>query len=143
MNSSRVQRAGKRLSHQDRVSVVRSPLVWERLILELISVRAPLADILGTLCTAMDIQIGSTVSLVLVSHQQERDVDAIARCPEEVGLHTFWSAAILSRGDDLLGTLEILCCAPRVPTANEVLVIERVTYLAAVAIQGEPRDLLN
>jgi GAF domain-containing protein len=91
----------------------------------------------------MDIQIGSTVSLVLVSHQEERDVDAIARNPEEFGLHTFCSAAILSQGDDLLGTLEVLCCDPRTPTVNEALIIERVAGLAAVAIQRGPRELLN
>jgi GAF domain-containing protein len=141
---SRIQIAGKKsLLLLNGAPVARSPLVWERMILELIALHAPLPSILNTLCTAVDIQIGGIVSLVLLSNEKEQDFHAIALRADDFGLHTFCSAAILSGSNDLLGTLEILCCDPRSPTANEVQIIDRVTQLASIAIHGQPRELLN
>jgi GAF domain-containing protein len=144
MDSSRIQGAGKKsLLHQDCASETGSPLVWERLVQELMSLGAPPSTILNTLCTAIDIQIGGIVSLVLPSNWDARDFHALTQSPDAFGLHAFCSAPILSESGALLGTLEVLCCDPRSPTADELRVIERVTHLAAAAIQGRPRELVN
>jgi GAF domain-containing protein len=102
-----------------------------------------LSAILNALCIAIDVQIGNIVSLILVSDDEEQDFQVIARSADNFGLHTFCSTAILSERDNLLGTLEILCCDPRSPTAHELELIERVVQLAAVAIRGQPRELSN
>lgn len=117
--------------------------MWESPILELIALRAPLYTILNALCAAIDVQIGSIVSLILLPNEDGQDFHAIAHSAADFGLHTFCSAAILSASDDLLGTLEILCCDPRSPTAEELQTIERVTHLAAVAIHDRPREVVN
>lgn len=144
MNSSRIRRVGKKpLLRPDSAPEEWSPLVWENPILELISLRAPLSTILNTLCRAIDVQIGSIVSLFLLSNEDEQNFYEITQIAPDFGLHTFCSAAILSESDDLLGTLEILCCDPRSPTANELQIIERITHLAAVSIHDRPRELVN
>ena len=144
MNSSRIQETGEKpLLHADCVLEARSPLVWERVPLELIALRAPLSAILNALCIAIDVQIGNIVSLILLSDDEEQDFHVIARSADDFGLHTFCSTAIFSERDNLLGTLEILCCDPRSPTANELQIIERVAQLAAVAVRGQPRELSN
>jgi hypothetical protein len=143
MNSSRIERAGKQSwLRRDCILEDRSPLVGERHILELISLGAPLSSILNTLCAAIDVQIGNVVSLALLSNE-EHALHAIAHSAGEFGLHIFCSAAILSGNDDLLGTLEMHCCGPRSPTANDFQIIDRATHLAAVAIQHGGEDCVS
>jgi GAF domain-containing protein len=124
------------LLHQDFASEGQGPVVGERRIPELISLGSPLSAILNTLCATIDWTIGSAVSLILLPNEQERDLHLIAQSAGDFGLHVFCSAAILSDRQDLLGTLQILCCDPRSPTANELQFIERVKHLAAIAIQS-------
>lgn len=151
MNDFRTERPGKSLLlQQDFASEGQGPVVGERHILELISLGSPLSAILNTLCATIDWTIGSAVSLILLPNEQERDLHLIAQSAGDFGLHKFCSAAILSDREDLLGTLEILCCNPRSPTANELQIIERVKHLAAVAMQSrhggedaETRGALN
>jgi len=47
----------------------------------------------------------------------------------------FWSASIPLRNEHVLGSLQIYCRASRLPTPFELQFIERVTHLAALAIQ--------
>jgi hypothetical protein len=136
MDSSRINRAVKTSSwQQDCAPEPRGLLEEERYVLELISLGAPLPGILNILCAIVDVQIRNVVSLVVFSNEGERGSQAITHSAGEFGLHIFCSAAILSESDALLGTLEILCCDPRSPTATEFQVIETVSHLAAVAIQ--------
>ena len=51
------------------------------------------------------------------------------------GLHTFCSARVVAENDELLGSLEMYCCAPRSPSAGEFQLIERAKCVAAMAIK--------
>ena len=134
---SRFQRTRKRLSmHRDSMADARSPLAGERHILELIALGVPLSGVLNTLCAAVDMQIGSIVSLVLLADQEETDLHTIVQSAGDFGLHIFCSAAILSENSDVLGTLEIFCCDRRSPSAKDLHIIDRAAHLAAVAIQN-------
>jgi hypothetical protein len=113
----------------------RSQLSGERNILELISLGAPLPVILNKLCTAIDVQIGDVVSLVLLPGVGESHVSSIAQSATQFGLNVFSSTSILSRDKNPMGTLQIYCCDQRNPTAHEFQLIERVVHLAAIAFQ--------
>ena len=113
----------------------RSQLAAERHILELISLGAPLPGILNKLCTALDVQIGNVVSLILLPDATESHLCSVTQSATQVGLHLFAVVHIPARGKTPLGTLEIYCCDPRRPTPHEHRLMERVVHLAAVAIQ--------
>jgi hypothetical protein len=110
-------------------------LLGESNILDLISMGAPLPEILNNLCTAIDLQIGNIVSVMLLPDDTERDFKTIAKGALQFGLHLYWSADIPLRDGDVLGSFEMYCCVPRAPTAFELKLIERATHLAALAIQ--------
>ncbi|MGA8224272.1 MAG: hypothetical protein WB780_21685 [Candidatus Acidiferrales bacterium] len=114
---------------------MRGPLAGERHILELISLGAPLPGILNKLCTALDVQIGNVVSLVLVPDREENCLWSITESATQVGLHVFDSVEIFGRDKTLLATLEIYGCDPRLPTAAEYQLIERAVHLTAIALQ--------
>ncbi|MGC2495681.1 hypothetical protein [Candidatus Binatus sp.] len=107
----------------------------ERRILELISLGAPLAGILNQLCIAIDVQIGDVISLVSLANEEENHVCSVTQRAVEVGLDVFSSTGILAVDQTLLGTLEIYGCEPRRPTASEYELIERVSHVAAIALQ--------
>jgi hypothetical protein len=107
----------------------------ERQILELISLRAPLAGILNRLCIAIDVQIGDVISLVSLADAEENHLCSITQRAVKVGLHVFSSTGILSVDQTLLGTLEIYTCDLRRPTQDENELIERMNHLAAIALQ--------
>lgn len=117
--------------------VRRRLLVGERQIVELISLGAPLPGILNKLCTAIDLQIGNAVSLVLPPDEQDKDLLSITRLATECGLCVFSSRSILSSERSLLATLQIYCCDQRRPTPHEAQLITRVVHLAAVALQRQ------
>ena len=104
-------------------------------VLELISTGAALPDLLDKICTALDIQMGNVVSVVLFVDDDEHFTHSIARYGAECGLSVFSCTAILSQSHELLGTFEIYSCFRRSPTGNETILIERATCLAALAIQ--------
>ena len=110
-------------------------LLGEKNILDMISVGAPLAAVLNNLCTAIDLQIGNIVSVMLLPNDTERDFKTIAKGALQFGLHLYWSADIPLREEDVLGSLEMYCCIPRTPTAFELKLIQRATHLAALAIR--------
>jgi hypothetical protein len=112
-----------------------SQLAGERHILELIALGAPLPGILNRLCTAIDVQIGNVISLVLLTGERENHVCSVAHSALQMNLNVFSSTAIVSRDRTLLGTLEIYGCDPRRPTSYENQLIERVVCLAAIALQ--------
>jgi hypothetical protein len=110
-------------------------LLGEKDILELISTGAPLAEILNNLCTAIDLQIGNIVSVMLLPDDTERDFKTIAHGALQFGLHLYWSADIALWDESALGSFEMYCCIPRAPTASELELIQRATQLAAIAIR--------
>jgi hypothetical protein len=113
----------------------RTDLLGEKNILDLISTGAPLPEVLNHLCTAIDLQIGNIVSVVLLPEDTERDFKTVARGALQFGLCLYCSADIPFRDQGVLGSFEMYCCVPRTPTASELKVIQRATYLAALAIR--------
>ncbi len=110
-------------------------LAGEGHLLELISSGAPLPQVLDKVCTALDVQVGNVVSLVLFPDDEEHFVHTIANTAAEFGLSVFSRTAILSPSEELFGTFEIYCCFPRTPAPSEDRLIQRATHLAALAIQ--------
>jgi hypothetical protein len=104
-------------------------------VLELISSGAALPHVLDKICAAFDVQMGNVVSVVLFLDDDEHFTHTIAQYGAECGLSVFSCTAILSQSDELLGTFEIYSCCRRSPTGNEIMLIERATSLAALAIQ--------
>jgi hypothetical protein len=121
----RGRRAGKK----------QTDLHGEKDILDLISTGAPLAETLNNLCTAIDLQLGNIVSVMLLPDDTERDFKTIAHGALQFGLHLYWSADIALWDEDALGSFEMYCCVPRTPTAVELKLIQRATHLAAIAIR--------
>jgi GAF domain-containing protein len=113
----------------------RTDLLGEKNIMDLISMGAPLPEVLNNVCTAIDLQIGNIVSVVLLPDDPECDSKTVARGALQFGLRLYWSADIPFEEDRVLGSFEMYCCVPRTPTASELKLIQRATYLAALAIR--------
>ena len=113
----------------------RYQVVGERQVLELISLGAPLPDILNKLCTIIDVRIGDVVSMVSLPDEAENHFCSITHSALQVGLEIFSSSAILSSDQLFLGMLDIFGYDLRRPTTLEYYLIDRVTYLAALALQ--------
>jgi len=127
-------------SHGPGCGKKQTDLRGENRILDLISAGAPLPVVLNHLCTAIDLQIGNLVSVILLPDDGERNLEAIAGGAQQFGLHVFWSASVPLRDENVLGSLEMYCCVPRMPSPFELRLIQRVTELAGLAIlshQGE------
>jgi hypothetical protein len=116
-------------------------LAEEGQLLELISEGAPLPQVLDKVCTALDVQVGNVVSLVLFPCDEEHALHTIAQSAAEFGLTPFSCTAILSPSEEFFGTLEMYCCFPRKPTHSESELIERAAHLAALAIQHYNHEL--
>jgi hypothetical protein len=123
--------------HRPSTDRRRCPLVGESQILELISLAAPLPDILNKLCMMIDIGIGDVVSIVSLPDSAENHFSSVADSALQVGLEMFSSSAILSPDRVFLGMLEIFGCDLRRPTKVENNLIDRVRYLAALALQSQ------
>jgi hypothetical protein len=122
----------------------RCEVVGERQILELISLDAPRSGILNKLCMMIDVRIGDVVSIVSLPDEAESHLCSMTRSALQVGLEIFSSRAILSPDRLFLGLLEIFGCDLRRPTMLENHLIDRVTYLAALALQRpDPEDCLD
>jgi hypothetical protein len=115
----------------------RCPLVGENQVLELISLAVPLPDILNKLCMMIDIRIGNVVSIVSLPDAAENHFSSMTDSALQVGLELFSSSAILSPDRVFLGMLEIFGCDLRRPTTVENKLIDRVRYLAALALQSQ------
>ena len=120
---------------------VQTLLAAEGQLLEMISVGAPLPQVLDKVCTALDVQLGNVVSLVLLPDDGEHTLHTIAHSAVKFGLTAFNCAAVLSPSEVFLGTLETYCCFPRKPTLSERELIERAVRLAALAIQHYNHDV--
>jgi hypothetical protein len=113
-------------------------LLWaEEEILLSISSRAPLWEVLNGICTALDCQIGNVVSFVSLPADDAEELATIARNAALFGLFVFSSEGIVAENGELLGSLEMYCCASRCPSASESELIERAMCLAVMAIQRD------
>jgi hypothetical protein len=106
----------------------------EEQLLQAISARAPLPEVLHKICDALDSEIGNMMSVVALPNDDAAGLAAIAKSASLFGLHKFCSANVVGGNDESLGSLEMYCSVPRRPFLNEVQLIERATCLAAVAI---------
>jgi hypothetical protein len=104
-------------------------------LLQSISTRTALLEVLDRICSAIDSQIGNMVSLISLPGDDVTDHAAIARIATHFGLYAFCSTAVVAENDELLGSLEMYCRVPRRPSARELQLIERATCLAAIAIK--------
>jgi hypothetical protein len=121
--------------HRDSGGEIQYLLRAEGQILQSISGRAPLPEILHKICDALDLEIGNMISLFSLPSDDATSLAAIARSAGVFGLYKFCSARVAGGNDELLGSLEMYCCLPRRPFLPEVRLIERATCLAAVAIK--------
>ena len=87
------------------------------------------------MCGAVDLQIANLVSVITLADDQAHDLPSITERAARFGLHVFWSASIPLRDEAPLGWLEMYNCVSRDPVPLELQLIERVTHLAALAIQ--------
>jgi hypothetical protein len=110
-------------------------LAGEGQLLEMIFEGAELPQILDRVCTALDLQVGNVISLVLLPDDEEHTLHTIEESAAGFGLTAFSCTPILSTDDEFLGTLEMYCCFSRAPNLGENVLIERATHLAALAIQ--------
>ena len=120
--------------------VVPTVLVGESRLLELISNDKPLAEVLNQICAALDVQIGNVISVALCWEENQPSLNELAEHAARFGLYLFSCCAILSKSEELLGTLETYSCLLINPTVNEVRLIERASQLAALAIQRHDRE---
>lgn len=109
-------------------------LKGENELLQAISARAPVPQILNDICSALDCQIGNIVSLISLLEDDPGTVSEMAWSASHFGLHIFSSAGIAAEGGELLGSLEMYSCCPRNPSTREIQWIERAACLAAIAI---------
>jgi hypothetical protein len=107
----------------------------EEQLLQSISGRAPLPEVLCKICDALDSEIGNMISLIALPNDDATGIAAIAKSAKLFGLYKFCSADVVGGNDELLGSLEMYCSVSRRPFLSEVRLIERATCLAAVAIQ--------
>ena len=115
-------------------------LLGERRLLELISGDAPLTEVLDEICAALDVQVGNVVSVVLSSEDDEHVVHELAERAVQFGLYVFSCCAILSRSEQLLGTLETYSCLSGGPAVSQAMLIQHASELAALAIQRYGRE---
>jgi hypothetical protein len=128
-------RPQERQPHPNSGEGIQFLLSAEEQLLQSISARAPLPELLNGICSALDCQIGNVVSLISLPGDDAGNLAAIAMNAGLFGLYTFWSEGIVAENDELLGTLEIYCCVPRSPSLEEFQLIERAKCLAAIAIK--------
>jgi hypothetical protein len=107
----------------------------EEQILQSISGRAPLPEILHKICDALNLEMGNLISFFSLPSDHATDLGAIASSAELFGLYKFCSTDIVDGNGESLGSLEMYCSVPRSPFLSDAPLIERAACLAAVAIK--------
>jgi hypothetical protein len=109
----------------------------ERRILESISARTPLPEVLNEISSALDCQIANIASLISLPSSDTDESATNDMNATLFGLHTFCSASLVGANHELLGSLKIYCVTPRSPSLEEFQLIERAACLAAIAIEHD------
>jgi hypothetical protein len=117
----------------------------EERLLQSISARAPIPEVLNKICSALNYQIGNVISFIFLEESDVTNPVGMAGNARPCGLYTFRSAKIIAGDGKLLGALEMYCCVPCSPTSEELSTIERAECLAAIAIErhNEERQQTN
>ena len=118
-------------------------LAAEERILQSISVRAPLPQILNEICSALDFQIGNVVSVISLPGDGAVRLAAIAINAAQFGLHAFYSEGIVSGNGRTIASLAMYASQPRSPSAGELQLIQRAECLATLAIRFQQEAHLN
>jgi len=105
-------------------------------ILQSISDRKPVPQILNEICSALDCEIANTVSLVALLKLDTVSAADAARSAARFGLYVFFSTGIVAENGEILGSLEIYCCYDQCkPSPRELQMIERAACLAGIAVE--------
>jgi hypothetical protein len=128
------QRSRATFPHRDPGAEVQYLLRAEEQVLHSISARVPLAEMLSKICGVLNSEMGNVVSLVSLSNGDANFLTTIVQSAAVFGLHKFCSATVVGLNNELLGSIEMYCCAYRRPLPGEVRLIERAACLAAIAI---------
>src|SRR5579863_5039342 len=110
---------GKCLMHRQESDNPHRLLNAEGQLLDLISEGAPLPQILERVCSAVDIQLGNVVSVVLLPDDAEHVSHTFEQSAVTFSLTPFSCMPILSSEAEFLGTLETYSCFPRQPNLTE------------------------
>jgi hypothetical protein len=121
--------------HRDIDDKIEYLLSAEDQLLQSISDRAPLPEVLNRICGALDSQIGNVVSLISLLRDDASKLATIAMNAALFGLYPFYSERVVDENDELLGSLEMYCCVRRRPSREEFRLIERAKCLASIAIK--------
>jgi hypothetical protein len=130
-------RSQKPKTHLNREEKTQYLLSAEEQLLQSISARAPLAQVLNKICSVLDWDIGNVVSLISPPEEDATDLADMVANAKRFGLYSFCSAGVLAENDELLGSLEMYSCVARSPSLEEVQLIQRAACLAAIAIQRD------
>ena len=125
----------KRSAPRKRDGKTQYLLSAEGQILQSISARAPLPELLNKICSALDCDLGNMVSLISLLDGGVTDLAEVARDAKHFGLYAFCSAPVIGENAEPLGSLEMYCCVPRRPSFDELQLVERAACLAAIAIR--------
>ncbi|MGC1629412.1 MAG: hypothetical protein WA735_21340 [Candidatus Acidiferrales bacterium] len=109
----------------------------ERRILESISARTPLLEILNEIGSALDCQIANVASLISLPSRDTGESVTNDMNAALFGLYTFCSASLVGANRELLGSLKIYCGTPHSPSLEEFQLIEQAGGLAAIAIEHD------
>ena len=125
----------KRKALRDCYDEIQYLLNAEEHLLQSISARSPLPQVLNRICGALDCQIGGIISLISLAADDARDAAAIGTNAALFGLSTFYNESVVAGNDEVLGCLDMYSSVPRKPSAKELQLIERARCLAAIAIK--------
>ena len=128
-------RSQERKTHRDYDDEIQYLLSAEEQLLQSISARSPLPQVLNRICGALDCQIGGIISLISLAADDARDAAAIGTNAALFGLSTFYTESVVAGNDEVLGCLDMYSSVPRKPSAKELQLIERARCLAAIAIK--------
>jgi hypothetical protein len=109
----------------------------ERRILESISARKPLPEVLNEISSALDCQIADIASLISLPSRDTGEAATNDMNAALFGLYTFCSASLVAANRELLGSLKIYCGIPHSPSLEEFQLIEQAGCLAAIAIEHD------
>ena len=130
-------RPQKHTLHRNLEDKIQYLLGAEEQLLQSISARAPLPEVLNGICSALDRQVGNVISLILLPEDDPTDLVPTALNAAFFGLYAFCSAGIVTENGEFLGSLDMYCSVRRTPSPMEIQWIERAKCLAALAIKLE------
>ena len=128
-------RPQKRKAPRDCDDEIQYLLNAEEQLLQSISARSPLPQLLNRICGALDCQIGGVISLISLAADDARYAAAIGTNAALFGLCAFYTEPVVAENDEVLGCLDMYSSVPRKPSAKELQLIERARCLAAIAIK--------